>query len=74
MKYIRILSIYIFVSLLIACTNQEVYKAVKENRLQECQKLPPSAYEECTKQYGQSYEEYETERQELLKETKNDSQ
>ena len=66
MKNIRMSLIYILASLLIACTNQEVYDAVQENRQQECQKLPPSAYEECAKQHSEPYDEYERERQEVL--------
>ena len=67
MKNIRISVIYICASLLIACTNQEIYDAVQENRQQECQKLPPSAYEECIKQHSEPYDGYERRRQEALK-------
>ncbi len=66
MKNIRILYIFVCASLLIACTNQEVYDAVQENRQQECQNLPPSAYEDCTEQHSEPYDEYERKRQEVL--------
>jgi len=66
MKNIRILVIYICASLLVACTNQGVYNAVRESRRQECQTLPLSAYEECVKQYSEPYDEYERKRQEGL--------
>lgn len=68
MKSIRMLSVYICISLLIACTNQDVYELIRQNRLQECQKLSPySAYEECVKQYSETYEVYEEKRDSLEK-------
>jgi hypothetical protein len=51
-----------------ACSHQQVYDAVQQNRQFECQKLPGSQYEECMEQYSEPYEEYERERQELLEE------
>ncbi len=53
--------------LLQACSQQQVYDAVQQNRQLECQKLPDSQYEECMKQYSEPYKEYERERQELLR-------
>jgi hypothetical protein len=52
---------------LAACSQQQVYDAVQQNRQLECQKLPDSQYEECMKQYSEPYKEYERERQELLR-------
>ena len=51
-----------------ACSQQQVYDAIQQNRQLECQKLPGTQYEECMKQYSEPYEEYERERQELLRE------
>lgn len=51
-----------------ACSQQQVYDAIQQNRQLECQKLPGSQYEECMKQYSEPYKEYERERQELLRE------
>ena len=51
-----------------ACSQQQVYDAVQQNRQLECQKLPGTQYEECMKQYSEPYKEYERERQELLRE------
>lgn len=51
-----------------ACSHQQVYDAVQQNRQLECQKLPGTQYEECMKQFSEPYEEYERERQELLEE------
>jgi len=63
MKNIKISSIYICALLLVACTNQNVYELVRQNRLQECEKLPSSAvYDECIKQHKETYDEYERKR------------
>jgi hypothetical protein len=45
-----------------------VYDAVQQNRQFECQKLPGTQYEECMERYSEPYEEYERERQKLLRE------
>ncbi len=58
----------IFLGLLIlisGCSNQEIYQAVQNNRLQECDKLPDVQREECRAQHSQPYEEYERNRKEL---------
>jgi hypothetical protein len=52
--------------LLPACSNQQLYDAIQQNRQLECQKLPGIQYEECMKQHSQPYDEYERQRQELL--------
>lgn len=52
--------------LTVACTNQQAYQAVQNNRLHECQKMPPSAAEKCTEQHGQTFEDYQRHRQETL--------
>ena len=58
--------------LLQACSNQQVYDAIQQNRQLECQKLPGTQYEDCMKQYSEPYQEYERERQELLQEKPED--
>ena len=63
MRYIKILFLITCSSIFIACTNQEVYEAIRQNRLTECEMISPtSAYEECIEQYSESYEEYEEKR------------
>ena len=59
--------------LLTACSNQQLYQAIQENRQQECRRTSPSpvAYEECMQAYRQSYTDYERERQALLKDSGN---
>ena len=46
-----------------ACSNQQIYTAIQENRKTECMKLPASEYDECMEGYTKSYAEYEKERQ-----------
>ncbi|GAB5451876.1 MAG: hypothetical protein Hals2KO_22040 [Halioglobus sp.] len=55
------------VCLLGACTHEQLYNAVQENRQQEeCAKLPQGQYEACMREYGQPYDEYERQRREVL--------
>lgn len=42
-----------------ACSSQEAYHAIQENRRAECEKLPDRQREECLEDYQMSYEEYE---------------
>lgn len=62
---------YIFAGALLAsvaaCSNEQVYSAVQQNRQLECSKLLQPEYEECMRETGMSYDEYERKRQELLK-------
>lgn len=64
------LGILIAVSMCIsACSNRQVYDAVQNNRRLECDKMPDSAArEECLKQYSESYDSYQRERDEMLEE------
>ena len=54
-------------SVLAACSNQQLYNGIQKNRQLECQKLPGSQYDECMKEVSEPYEEYEHDRQELIK-------
>ncbi|MCB1690789.1 MAG: hypothetical protein KDI33_19985 [Halioglobus sp.] len=51
---------------LVACTHEQVYNAVQQNQQLECSKLPQVRYEECMKDFEESYKDYERERQEIL--------
>lgn len=64
MKYILVAALLASVA---ACSNEQVYSAVQQNRQLECSKLPQPEYEECMRETGMSYDEYERKRQELLK-------
>ena len=50
---------------ILACSNQQVYTAIQENRKQECMKLAVAEYEECMLDFNRSYDEYEQERKKL---------
>lgn len=54
-------------SLLSACTHQQMYEAVQHNRKQECLTLPPAQQNKCLNAYNQSYEDYNREREALIK-------
>lgn len=55
-------------TLLCACSNRQIYDAAQNNRRQECDKLPDSAQRDaCLEQYSQSYDDYQREREEILK-------
>ncbi len=66
MKYCRVILIVVGVST-VACSNRGVYDTIQTNNRLDCQTQPLSQQEECRRQAGKSYEEYERERQELLK-------
>lgn len=56
----------ILVLIMSACTNQDIYKTVQRNGQQECQKRPPSEYDDCMQEYSTDYEWYKKSRDDLL--------
>jgi hypothetical protein len=50
-----------------ACTTQDLYQAVKENRLHECDKRQGARKAECIAQFSLAYEEYAEEREKIEK-------
>ena len=54
----------LLISLLGACSNEAVYNNIQHNQRLECEKLPPSQYEECMAESGGSFEEYQQHRNE----------
>ncbi len=56
------------VLLLSACSNKAVYDNMQLNNARECDSAPLSEYEACMKRASTSYEEYEHERQQVLRE------
>ncbi|MDP5187969.1 MULTISPECIES: hypothetical protein [unclassified Alishewanella] len=55
---------------LAGCSNKAVYQNLQLNKKQQCQQLPVSQYDECMRSIPLTYEEYERERQEVLKKSK----
>jgi hypothetical protein len=47
---------------LAACTSRQLYESARHNEALECQKRPPSQYDECMKAASVTYEEYRRER------------
>ena len=63
-----------FVTLLVlaiactGCTNKQVYEIIQSNERLECQKIVRQIeYEECMRRFNQSYEDYQQEREQVLK-------
>lgn len=50
-----------------ACTTLNLYNAVKQNRLQECDKMLGERKAECIAQYELTYEEYTEEKEKVGK-------
>ncbi|WP_337843402.1 hypothetical protein [Rheinheimera sp.] len=47
--------------------NKTGYENLQRNHEAECRKAPPAQYQDCMRNQGMSYEEYEKLRQEALK-------
>lgn len=53
------------VLLLSACSQQQVYQAVQENRLASCQKRVAEQRDRCVEEHNMPYAEYRREREAL---------
>ncbi|NCP63782.1 MAG: hypothetical protein GW836_03870 [Paraglaciecola sp.] len=72
MKKHQVLGFIVLASTLIsACSNRALYETAQHNRRTACLKQPPPQAEKCLESVSKPYEEYERERQALLKEAKN---
>ncbi|MCC5451066.1 hypothetical protein LMJ53_04865 [Rheinheimera sp. UJ51] len=65
----RLISLLLLFALA-GCSNKAVYQNLQLNKKQQCQQLPVSQYDECMRSIPLTYEEYERERQEVLKTSK----
>jgi hypothetical protein len=65
MKMYKML-VSIFALLLSGCSNKAVYDNIQINNRNECNKIPPSQYEECVDRASEPYEEYKRERAEAI--------
>lgn len=50
--------------LLTACSNEQIFNMVKENRYQECVKQTPQRQDECRATHAESYSEYQQDKSE----------
>lgn len=60
------LSALVALFFLAGCGSQAIYDNIQLNNRRECNKLPPSQYEECMARANKPYEEYERERKETV--------
>lgn len=54
----------LFSAALSGCSNRQLYSAIRENRLQDCETYPVPQQAECRARYGLEFEEYERLREE----------
>ena len=64
-KVILAIPYLLMASILVACSNKAVYSNIQHNQRLECEKLPPSQYEDCMAESGGSFAEYQQHRNEL---------
>jgi hypothetical protein len=48
-----------------ACSNRQMYDAVKNRQKVLCESVPRSEYSECMEQANESYDSYERDREEI---------
>lgn len=65
MKALLMLPVLILVA---GCSNKAVYDNLQHNQKLKCEQLPISEYERCMRGTEKSFEEYEQERREHLRE------
>lgn len=63
----RITWIMIALALCTACSQQSVYEGLKQNNRNECNKMPESQRQLCLEKVDQDYQDYQREREALLK-------
>ncbi len=52
--------------LFVGCSNKAIYDNIQLNNRNECNKVPPSQYDECIERASKTYEEYERERNDTI--------
>ncbi len=53
------------------CTSEQLYNAIRDNRIQNCENLPIPQQEHCRSLYETTYEEYSRDLEELQAEQQN---
>lgn len=66
-EIIKVLVSVAILSAAAGCSNRGAYESIQASNRFECSKLPPSQYEECIEDASQSYNDYEAERNESVK-------
>jgi Na+-translocating ferredoxin:NAD+ oxidoreductase RnfG subunit len=54
----------------VGCTTENWYRGAQAAQTTQCMKQPLSEYDDCNEQTKQSYDSYEEEREQILKENK----
>ncbi len=68
MQIIYVLLILVFLQ---SCSNEVIYDSIKSNQRSKCEKLHNhSQYESCMREVNPEFDEYERERERLLKDKK----
>lgn len=60
----KFLFIFIPVLLLMACSNDQIYRALQNREKVACDSMPQSEYDQCVRNTGKPYKTYESERKE----------
>ena len=71
MKFTHLHIILTFAVALTACSKQAWYQGAQSSQTAHCMKEPLSEYENCTQQSAENYDEYNKNREQLLKEKHN---
>lgn len=69
-KLYKIFLVFAITSILVGCTNQQIYNSIQQNRKSACPNFPESAYLACIQRHSTSYEDY---KKTLPSEKKNES-
>ena len=48
-----------------SCTSEQIYNAIRDNRIQDCENIPIPQQDHCRSLYETSYEEYARDLEEL---------
>ena len=48
------------------CSSRALFENAQHNKRNECQRLPPSQYDECMERARQTYDEYRKAREEVI--------
>ncbi len=71
-KVMKTYLLLLTVLLMAGCSNRAMYENLKIEKRNHCLTLYPSQFEECMQGMDKSFDEYETERKELIDEVNKD--
>jgi hypothetical protein len=65
MQSLTIIIVFLALSVLCSCSNENIYEGIKQNRKNSCERLEGAQRDECLEQYNKSYEKYKRERKQV---------